>query len=584
VLSGDAGASSHFAASICGVLVSGVEVFGQLCAFGLHQSTMAPPPLSHVPPSRSPHENKESKSEVEDETGAGKLNASRGSSDCDSEEQDNASRAAANIRHTNSSRDNQYSLSSSQDSDDDSSLDVFVVRRAATRRVTDSDDDDDDAPDSTERVEGKKSAKYPSPSSSSSKYPQDSSSSSSDDDERHESDDRFAMSVLRAQSPESAKSPSIDDSDSEEELTGYQTSSWGSEESEKDEPITTIGYDAAEKEKASASDGRKVRERRANINSASDGRKVINSRMADLESRKTEDGCLLPRGSPKKKEDGTFARPCGRAPPDMEWDPIRGLYAPKGEKKGASSKKSDDPGRKNTSKSSRRPAVTTSADPSNRPARLHSTKETLKPQTDLTEHRSGRSSKGNGSTAIWKAGFEKRRTEDGCVRPPSYKNLRIADDGSFVQPPGRCPVGMVWDSSRGVFAPIRNKFDKSNQKRGSGGTVIKNGKRSGSEHSIRQELPKKRTKRNSEGASESMGLSSKSTAALASEKQSDPGTEIGARVYAEWNNDEWFWGSIMDLQTSSNHANDRYLVRTSYNLCWRSTCHVYVFLTRLSFL
>jgi hypothetical protein len=62
--------------------------------------------------------------------------------------------------------------------------------------------------------------------------------------------------------------------------------------------------------------------------------------MAELESRKTEDGCLLPRKPPRKKEDGTFARPMGRAPPDKEWDPIRGLYAPKGtpsqRRKGAS--------------------------------------------------------------------------------------------------------------------------------------------------------------------------------------------------------------------------------------------------------
>jgi hypothetical protein len=129
----------------------------------------------------------------------------------------------------------------------------------------------------------------------------------------------------RSRRPAVAKSPSIDESGSEEELTGYQTSSWGSEESEKDEPITTIGYDAAKKERASASDGRED----------------FNSRMADLESRKTEDGCLLPRKPPRKKDDGTFARPCGRAPPDKKWDPIRGLYAPKRkpshEKKGASS-------------------------------------------------------------------------------------------------------------------------------------------------------------------------------------------------------------------------------------------------------
>ena len=43
---------------------------------------------------------------------------------------------------------------------------------------------------------------------------------------------------------------------------------------------------------------------------------------ASKDDRRTEDGLR----SPKKKTDRTFSRPIGRPPSGMTWDPVRGLY------------------------------------------------------------------------------------------------------------------------------------------------------------------------------------------------------------------------------------------------------------------
>ena len=52
--------------------------------------------------------------------------------------------------------------------------------------------------------------------------------------------------------------------------------------------------------------------------------------------RMTGDGCYRPSRDPQKKGDGTFARPRGRGPPGMDWDPFRGLFVPgKGDQKNA---------------------------------------------------------------------------------------------------------------------------------------------------------------------------------------------------------------------------------------------------------
>ena len=52
--------------------------------------------------------------------------------------------------------------------------------------------------------------------------------------------------------------------------------------------------------------------------------------------RMTDDGCYRPSRDPQKKGDGTFARPRGRGPPGMDWDPFRGLFVPgKGDQRNA---------------------------------------------------------------------------------------------------------------------------------------------------------------------------------------------------------------------------------------------------------
>lgn len=57
---------------------------------------------------------------------------------------------------------------------------------------------------------------------------------------------------------------------------------------------------------------------------------VADAAVEDQNSRWTEDGYFRPRTQPRENEDGTFARPCGRGPPGLEWDPRRGMFAPTG--------------------------------------------------------------------------------------------------------------------------------------------------------------------------------------------------------------------------------------------------------------
>jgi hypothetical protein len=69
-------------------------------------------------------------------------------------------------------------------------------------------------------------------------------------------------------------------------------------------------------------------------------------RKAERDKRRTEDGCFRPRSALKKKADGTYARPRGRAPPGMVWDNQLGIFSPKRKTKG----KQTDPVSKNAPK------------------------------------------------------------------------------------------------------------------------------------------------------------------------------------------------------------------------------------------
>jgi hypothetical protein len=60
----------------------------------------------------------------------------------------------------------------------------------------------------------------------------------------------------------------------------------------------------------------------------------------DSRERYTSDGCLLPKRKPLRLEDGTYKKPQGHQPKDLEWDDVRGLWVPEGMKKGKLGSKS----------------------------------------------------------------------------------------------------------------------------------------------------------------------------------------------------------------------------------------------------
>ncbi|KAL3916614.1 MAG: hypothetical protein SGILL_005098 [Bacillariaceae sp.] len=62
-------------------------------------------------------------------------------------------------------------------------------------------------------------------------------------------------------------------------------------------------------------------------NKAEESKRKMN-RIEERESRRTSDGCLIPRTKPLQNEDGTYAKPGGGAPRNLQWDPVRGLWAP----------------------------------------------------------------------------------------------------------------------------------------------------------------------------------------------------------------------------------------------------------------
>ena len=55
-----------------------------------------------------------------------------------------------------------------------------------------------------------------------------------------------------------------------------------------------------------------------------------NIKGRSMSARRTSDGCLLPKHDTAQYKDGTYKRPKGHTPVNMEWDAIRGLWAPIG--------------------------------------------------------------------------------------------------------------------------------------------------------------------------------------------------------------------------------------------------------------
>jgi hypothetical protein len=157
--------------------------------------------------------------------------------------------------------------------------------------------------------------------------------------------------------------------------------------------------------------------------------------LEDRKRRKTNDGCFLPLRSPRRKEDGTYARPCGRAPPGMEWDNIRGIYTPRSKAKASSMPVPS--------------KIVIAPRPTALPAekKLDSTCETVQKDDSICKS-AKQSPVVTLPTASSKAD---RRTDDGCfvpLRTPTKKS-----DGTFARPCGRAPPGMMWDHVRGLYVP-----------------------------------------------------------------------------------------------------------------------------------
>lgn len=73
---------------------------------------------------------------------------------------------------------------------------------------------------------------------------------------------------------------------------------------------------------------RKVTKKKQNHHGLGDKPDTLQAIGSNDDTRLAEDCCFVPARPPKQKDDGTFARPCGRSPPGMVWDARRGLYSP----------------------------------------------------------------------------------------------------------------------------------------------------------------------------------------------------------------------------------------------------------------
>ena len=62
-----------------------------------------------------------------------------------------------------------------------------------------------------------------------------------------------------------------------------------------------------------------------------------------------------------------------------------------------------------------------------------------------------------------KADLLRRTREDGCVLPATTPRKR--DDGTYAHPTGRCPTGLSWDATRGLFAPKVTRKHKPKAKK-----------------------------------------------------------------------------------------------------------------------
>jgi hypothetical protein len=279
-------------------------------------------------------------------------------------------------------------------------------------------------------------------------------------------------------------------------------------------------------------------------------------RDADRNRRKTKDGCLLPRAAPKKRKDGTFARPSGRIPRGMVWDEARGLYAPTrksaGDKAILSKKGSEDA----CSDSEESASEQDSCSESDQSECEHEDEDSVVSDTSTDEEienvRKPRKSR--------EADLHNRMTEDGSFPPHPLKK---DDDGLYLRPPGRCPTGTFCDPRRGPYV------------RKQGEELSVTGKRDKVSSPTNGDRANKRQKKNADkdtashaaAAPRSHPSSSDEISSIAQLESTDvkkrrhSNTKIGTRVYAEWPNPKgWFFATVMDIKRKPKSHFDQYSV------------------------
>lgn len=294
-------------------------------------------------------------------------------------------------------------------------------------------------------------------------------------------------------------------------------------------------------------------------------RESAKERDADRNRRKTKDGCLLPRAAPKKRKDGTFARPSGRIPRGMVWDEVRGLYAPTrksaGDKAILSKKGSEDACSESDESASEQDSCSESdeSECEHEEEEDSMVSETSKDEEieNICKPRKSR-----------EADLHNRMTEDGSFLPhPTYQAaLKKDDDGLYLRPPGRCPTGTFWDPRRGLYV------------RKQGEELSVTGKRNKVSSSTNGDRANKRQKKNADkdtashaaAAPRSYPSSSDEIISIAQLESTDvkmrrhSNTKTGTRVYAEWPNPKgWFFATVMDIKRKPNSHFDQYSVSSS---------------------
>jgi len=179
--------------------------------------------------------------------------------------------------------------------------------------------------------------------------------------------------------------------------------------------------------------------------------------------RYTSDGCLLPKSEPLRLADGTYKKPSGHQPKDLEWDEVRGLWVP-------------EPGKKGKLGGGFRERYTSDGCllPKSEPLRL-ADGTYKKPGGHQPKDLKWDEVRGlwvPESQSLWlsevgkkgKLGGESREryTSDGCLLPKS-EPLRLAD-GTYKKPGGHQPKDLEWDEVRGLWVPEGTKTGKLGSK------------------------------------------------------------------------------------------------------------------------